>query len=230
MTLGQGKVYSFDTGWTLSYPDGRKVQVQSLPYHSVCKAEDILVMEKKIPEQYYGKTMFFLSADKELVIRMDGEEIYSFGKNNKRLFGHTPGSVFNFVDIPEECKEGILEIEMVSSYDNYASYLSNIRVADRDVAILRVLKENMISILCCVILAFCNAAVQILLQVLNVREFMDMAFLSHTLIFVTIIVVLVNYIGVADAYDAMTSNRCYRDALSQDAVRQEIVKGRGKPV
>ena len=34
-------------------------------------------------------------------------------------------------------------------------------------------------------------------------------------------------LGVADAYDAMTSNRCYRDALSQKIVRQEIVKGKG---
>ena len=51
--------------------------IETLSYHSECKAGDVLVMEKKVPGQYYGKTMFFLSADKELVIRMDGEEIYS---------------------------------------------------------------------------------------------------------------------------------------------------------
>lgn len=34
-------------------------------------------------------------------------------------------------------------------------------------------------------------------------------------------------IGVADAYDAMASNRSYRDALPQEVVRNEIVKGRG---
>lgn len=34
-------------------------------------------------------------------------------------------------------------------------------------------------------------------------------------------------IGVADAYDAMASNRSYRDALPQDVVRSEIEKGRG---
>ena len=32
-------------------------------------------------------------------------------------------------------------------------------------------------------------------------------------------------IGVADAYDAMTSNRSYRKALPQDVVRNEIEKG-----
>lgn len=35
-------------------------------------------------------------------------------------------------------------------------------------------------------------------------------------------------IGVADAYDAMASNRSYRNALPQDVVRQEIQKGKGK--
>ena len=34
-------------------------------------------------------------------------------------------------------------------------------------------------------------------------------------------------IGVADAYDAMTSNRSYRDVLPQQVVRGEIEKGKG---
>ena len=34
-------------------------------------------------------------------------------------------------------------------------------------------------------------------------------------------------IGVADAYDAMTSNRSYRNAMSQEKVRSEIEKGKG---
>lgn len=38
---------------------------------------------------------------------------------------------------------------------------------------------------------------------------------------------LARIIGIADAYDAMTSKRSYRDALPQQVVREEIVKGRG---
>lgn len=34
-------------------------------------------------------------------------------------------------------------------------------------------------------------------------------------------------IAVADAYDAMSSKRSYRDSLSQDVVRAEVIKGRG---
>ncbi len=34
-------------------------------------------------------------------------------------------------------------------------------------------------------------------------------------------------ISVADAYDAMTSKRAYRDTMSQDKVREQIVRGKG---
>jgi putative two-component system response regulator len=34
-------------------------------------------------------------------------------------------------------------------------------------------------------------------------------------------------IGVADAYDAMTSNRSYRRSMSQEEVREQIVQGMG---
>lgn len=34
-------------------------------------------------------------------------------------------------------------------------------------------------------------------------------------------------VAVADAYDAMTSKRSYRDVLTQEYVRGELVKGKG---
>ena len=34
-------------------------------------------------------------------------------------------------------------------------------------------------------------------------------------------------IGVADSYDAMSSDRCYRKALSQEVIAQELRKGSG---
>ena len=38
---------------------------------------------------------------------------------------------------------------------------------------------------------------------------------------------LARIIGVADAYDAMTSKRSYRDVLSQEIVTSELEKGKG---
>ncbi len=156
MTLAKGKTYDFNKGWHLIYGDKSVKNIESLPYLSESKAGETLIMETKVPSEYLGMTLYFLSADKEIVIRMDGKEIYSFGKNDKRLFGHTPGSVVNFVDLPETADEGILQIEMVSSYDNYSSYLATMRVAKRDVAILSLLKRHIVDLLCSIMLIFCG--------------------------------------------------------------------------
>ena len=43
------------------------------------------------------------------------------------------------------------------------------------------------------VLTFINIIVQIVLQLLNIRDFMEMAFVSHALIFLTVVVVLTNY-------------------------------------
>ncbi len=43
----------------------------------------------------------------------------------------------------------------------------------------------------------------------------------------TDIPMIARIIGVADAYDAMTSRHSYRDPIPQQKVREEIVKGTG---
>lgn len=232
-----------------------------------------------------GKTLFFLSADKTVRVYIGTEEVYSFGENDFRLFGHTPGSVYCFINIPDDADNEIIRMEMSSYYENYATYMSEIRIADRDVAILTLLKENLLSFFYCVVIAmtgvvlfvlgiiqklskkeedgmtylglvlmlsagyysietkilqiiygnqtiysylvfmnlmllptllllyymnnkenddspsfrivlvltFINIIVQIVLQLLNIRDFMEMAFVSHALIFLTVVVVLTNY-------------------------------------
>lgn len=289
MTLGKGDISYFNQGWRAIFEDGRIEDIDSLPYHSASSRNETVELEAAIPKEYSGKTLFFLSADKTIKIFIDGKETYSFGDNYKSPFGHTPGSVYCFVDIPDNIEAGLIRIEMSSYYENYATYMPQIRVADRDVAILTLLKENLLSIFYCVImimtgvlllilgsvqklmhkdsqgmpylglvlilssayyaietkilqiiygnetlysmmvflflmllpsllliyymysegeknnksfitvliLTFINTLGQIILQVLNIRDFMEMAFVSHILIFLTIVVVLVNYARIA---------------------------------
>ena len=83
---------------------------------------------------------------------MDGQEIYSFGLNDKRLFGNTPGSVMVFADIPKNCKQGEVQIEMCSPYANFATYITEISVSKRDIAILSFLKEKIFDMICTMII------------------------------------------------------------------------------
>ena len=142
MTLAKGEVQTFNIGWILVREDGTETALQELPYNSTSRPNENIVIRNTIPRAYWGKTLTFLSADKTLKITVDGEEIYSFGLNDERLFGRTPGSVIVFADIPRDCEAGEIQIEMSSPYADYATYLSEISVAARDVAILHFIKQK----------------------------------------------------------------------------------------
>ena len=147
MTLAKGKVQSFNEGWVLVREDGSQKELQSLPHNDTSRSGEKITIKNNIPKEYWGKTLTFLSADKILRITVDGEEIYTFGLHDRRLFGRTPGSVMVFADIPSECKTGEIRIEASSPYANYAAYISEMAVAKRDVAILHFIKQKSFDIL-----------------------------------------------------------------------------------
>ncbi len=152
MTLAKGNVQSFNTGWVLVREDGVEMDLQELPYNTTSRPNEKIVIKNTIPREYWGETLTFLSADKTLRITVDGEEIYTFGLNDERLFGRTPGSVMVFADVPKTCEAGEIEIEMTSPYANYATYLTEISVSKRDVAILHFVKEKAVDIILSVII------------------------------------------------------------------------------
>lgn len=156
MTLSKGEVYEFNTDWTLIWPDGESLLIEELPYLGNSAPGECMVLEKTIPQEYFGKTMAFLSADKELRVWMDERLVYEFGVNDVRIFGHTPGSVYNFIDIPYDLTEGKLRIEMVSPYDDYAARISSVTIGERDVLILQLLQKNLVNIACNILILICG--------------------------------------------------------------------------
>jgi len=96
MTLSKGEVYDFNENWTILWENDTRQEIDALPFAGKCKAEEMVVLENTIPEEYWGLTLSFLSADKVLEVYIDGEMMYEFGTTDERTFGHTPGSVIKF--------------------------------------------------------------------------------------------------------------------------------------
>ena len=165
-TLAKGNMQSFNKGWVLIREDGVREDLQELPYNTTSRPNEKIIIRNTIPREYWGETLTFLSADKTLKITVDGEEIYTFGLSDKRLFGGTPGSVMVFADIPKDCMEGEIEIEMCSPYENYATYITEISVARRDVAILQFIKQKSFDIILTVII-FIVAVVLLILAIIQ---------------------------------------------------------------
>ena len=156
MTLSKGEIYDFNTGWIITRQDGSSQKIKSLPYSERSKAGEKIILNNTIPKKYSGMTMSFLSADKQFRVTIDGRQVYEFGVNDSRPFGKTPGSVTNFIDIPENLTEGKIEIEMISPYDNYASNITGITISKRDTSILNLLKSNLGNFAMCIIILACG--------------------------------------------------------------------------
>lgn len=171
MTVAKGKIDTFNEGWVLVREDGTRTDI-TLPHVSSCNADEVVVIENRIPEKFWGLTMSFLSADKELEVYIDGRMIYEFGKNDVRKFGHTPGSIYNFIDIPRNLPQGKIQIKMQSHYASYATNIAGIQVAKRDLSILSLFKQNVFPLLCNIIMLLAGIVflVMALLQVLVIHK------------------------------------------------------------
>lgn len=169
MTLAKGEVLCFDENWEITWQDGTHT-VETLPYLGKSAAGERVVMENTLPQEYWGMTISFLSADKELRVLIDDECVYEFGVSDERVFGNTPGSIVNFVDIPWDLREGNIRIEMVSPYDDYAARINAIEVGNRDVLILKLLKDNAFEMFCSFIIVICAITFALLFIVRKVSK------------------------------------------------------------
>ena len=156
MTLSKGQIDEFNTGWQMVRQNGESDEILQLPYLGKSEPGEVIVLKNTIPGEYFGKTMAFLSADKTLKVWMDEDLVYEFGVMDERSFGRTPGSVYNFIDIPDDLVTGSIRMEMVSPYNDYAARASRITIGERDVLILRLLQDNLLWIICNIIILICG--------------------------------------------------------------------------
>ena len=148
VTLATDDVVECNEGWRITTEDGTTTEISSIPYYGKSKSDEIIVAKKTVSDNMFGETLCFLSADKRLQIFVDDELIYSFGMDDKRVIGSTPGSVMVFADIPQDSEGKILQIKMQSPYEDYATYMTKMVVGDRDVAILYFLKNKILALIC----------------------------------------------------------------------------------
>ena len=161
MTTSKGRMYDYNEGWTLVRPDGSEYEIPKLPYSEPSKAGDVYYLNKQLISYDAGNTIRFLSADKMLRITLDGKTIYDFGVHDSRNFGHTPGSITNFVDIPNDIGNGELSIMMVSPYNDYATNICPMVIGKANVVELDLVKQNLFNYAICMIILF--AAVMLII-------------------------------------------------------------------
>ncbi len=155
VTLATDDVVECNAGWEITTEDVT-TKISSLPYYGKSDADEIVVAKRAVSANMCGETLCFLSADKRLQIFVDDELIYSFGMDDQLVIGRTPGSVMVFADIPDDSEGKIIKIKMQSPYEDYATYMTQMVVGDRDVVILYFLKNEIFALICCLGILVCG--------------------------------------------------------------------------
>lgn len=144
--ISEYAIYKLNDNWNVANDIG-----VSLPYAGQSEPGELVAFETTVPRQYGGMTLSFYSIESTVRVSLDDEIIYKYGVDSQRMFGKSPGSRVNFVDLPERIGEGRLRIEFTSSYINAATVLYGVSVSERDIAILQLIEENLVNLFCCII-------------------------------------------------------------------------------
>ncbi|MCM1048382.1 MAG: response regulator [Clostridiales bacterium] len=163
-TLNEYAIYDMNDNWQCVSSNS----VISLPYEGTSDPDEMIVFQNTVPQEYAGMTLSFYSTESTVRVSLNGNIIYQYGVDNQRKFGKSPGSRMNFVDLPERIGDGYLRIEFTSSYKNAAAALSKVSVSERDVAIIQLIKSNLMNLICCIVILI-SAVIFVILGIVCVR-------------------------------------------------------------
>lgn len=123
-----------------------------LPYKEKGSADDIVVFQNILPEEYAGLTLNFTSTDAAVRVVLDGETIYEYGIDENGIIEKPSGSNENFVDIPNVLESGELWIELISPYPDTSATLSKVKLETRDMVVIEVFGNNITDVGCCLLM------------------------------------------------------------------------------
>lgn len=161
VTIDNEQVENVSNGWVMQKDDGIRT-LAKLPYKLHINANKKIILTKNIPNRFEGLNLFFQTSDQLLKVYIDEKEIYSFGYNNVRAFGKTPGTAYHLIPLPDNLKNSTIKIEITSLYNNYGGNLPNIYVGTKSAGIFHLLEKNIIYFLISFIAFFFSAGLIIL--------------------------------------------------------------------
>lgn len=148
---GTEKVFNesegFNTGWSY-LKAGISTDIEDeLPTDVEIEKGQYLILTNTVPEISEGKdTLKFRSSNQTVKVMVDGEIRYSFGVDEQRKVGKTPGSIWNFVDLSGQDSGKQITIELCSAYKDCAGFVSDFSIGNKTDMTLDLIRKNVLGI------------------------------------------------------------------------------------
>lgn len=134
---------SFNTGWSYIV-DGESTEItDDLPTDLTVEKGESFVLRNIVPDIAEGNnTLKFRSSNQTVKVMIDGKLRYTFGIDEQRRFGKTPGSIWNFVDLSKQDSGKQITIELCSAYRDCARFVSDFEIGNKADMILDMIRDR----------------------------------------------------------------------------------------
>ncbi len=107
-----------DNGW-VQIIDGEQIELEDIADFVACTTEEAIVLEQTIQEDMVGKCLVFYAEHQEVVIMIDGIEVYNLSCPEYLTCYGSPGRTWVNVFIPEDSEGQTLSITLTSNFQLY---------------------------------------------------------------------------------------------------------------
>ncbi|SHJ54370.1 GGDEF domain-containing protein [Parasporobacterium paucivorans] len=134
----------FNRGWMIAVDDVVHEDV-TLPFNAKeAESGTPLILTKWLPASIENDTfLFFRASHQNVKAFIDGKEIYSFGWNEQRLFGHSPASAWITVPIQKEYAGKQIQVELTGIYFSNMGRINAFYMGDKSSVLSYILGKRL---------------------------------------------------------------------------------------
>lgn len=123
----------------------------NLPHYVQCDANDSVTIDKEINNVFEnsGMSLSFISSLQKIIVKVDGETIYSFNQESNRYMETQPPPAWHLIRLKPEMIGKHLSITYSSPIDGYGGVLNEISVGSKFANVSTFIRERFFSLLLC---------------------------------------------------------------------------------
>lgn len=170
--LSEDSLVSFANDWNITTEQNAFDITVDLPENTPeVSLGDTMILTNTLPETTGDHTyLFFRASHQNIRVLIDGEEVYTFGWNENRIFGKTPACAWILVPLSREDQGATIQVEITGIYQRYTNMVNTMAIGDKQAVIYQILMKRLGSVFLCLCLFIIGTGMVIVSVALGDRK------------------------------------------------------------
>ena len=143
MRLTADNMITINSDWTVEYDDGDRVSADIPIVATQSRGDSFCSYTRRVNASEWGSTILLYSFDGSFEVLFDGKEYYSFGMEDDRPFGLSPGVAWHLIQIPKYGISG-MRVNVYSDVVGADTVIKYVYLGDRGDCILQIMRNSLL--------------------------------------------------------------------------------------